>query len=216
MQIDYRELSDYRRRVADLYAMVRDESLPAPTRCEAYRRRWDELFATHPLSALSVDQKRRFHGLDYYPYRTEYRLKADILPAREGEVITWELEREGMVAMRRVGRVEFVLQEQTVGLSLFWILGYGGGLFLPFRDGTNQSATFGGGRYLLDTIKSADLGSEGGSLVLDFNFAYNPSCAYNSEWQCPLAPQENWLQVAILAGERRFPDAQTEQLETDQ
>ena len=67
------------------------------------------------------------------------------------------------------------------------------GVFLPFLDETNRSETYGGGRYLLDTIKGADLGREGERLVIDFNYAYNPSCAYNSRWQCPLAPQENWL-----------------------
>jgi hypothetical protein len=69
------------------------------------------------------------------------------------------------------------------------------GVFLPSLDETNRSETYGGGRYLLDTIKGADLGREGERLVIDFNYAYNPSCAYNSRWQCPLAPQENWLPV---------------------
>ena len=88
-----------------------------------------------------------------------------------------------------------------------WKLGsYGGGLFVPIKDALagTQGGTYGGGRYLLDTIKGADLGrgSAPGSIVLDFNFAYNPSCAYDPEWACPLAQRGNTVDVAIPAGER--------------
>ena len=88
-------------------------------------------------------------------------------------------------------------------LELFWLEAYGGGLFLPFRDATGGSETYGGGRYLLDTIKGADLGAEEGRLVLDFNFAYNPSCAYDPKWACPLSPPANRLPVAVRAGEKK-------------
>jgi uncharacterized protein (DUF1684 family) len=84
------------------------------------------------------------------------------------------------------------------------VQGYGGGLFLPFKDQTNRTETFGGGRYLYDTIKGADLGANEQEMLLDFNFAYNPSCAYNTQWVCPLAPQENTLNCAVIAGEKRF------------
>ena len=87
-------------------------------------------------------------------------------------------------------------------LSLFWIDVYGGGVFLPFRDATSGVETYGGGRYLLDTIKGADLGSIGGLVVLDFNFAYHPSCVHGDQWSCPLAPPENGLAVDVRAGER--------------
>jgi uncharacterized protein len=75
---------------------------------------------------------------------------------------------------------------------------------LPFKDLTSASETYGGGRYLLDTIKHADLGAENGRLVMDFNYAYNPSCAYDPRWHCPLAPAENSLPVRIAAGEKRY------------
>ena len=109
-----------------------------------------------------------------------------------------------MFQIRRVARLTIPFSEGSKDLSLFWIEGYGGGLFLPFGDSTNNESIYGGGRYLLDTIKHADLGEKDGSLVLDFNFAYNPSCAYNSLWDCPLAPFENKLNVAIPAGEKAF------------
>ena len=74
-------------------------------------------------------------------------------------------------------------------------------MFLPFRDATSGNTTYGGGRYLLDTAKGADLGSAGDALVLDFNFAYHPSCVYDPKWVCPLAPLANRLAVAVEAGE---------------
>jgi uncharacterized protein (DUF1684 family) len=102
----------------------------------------------------------------------------------------------------RFGRVELELDGVALRLDCFWLDGYGGGLFLPFGDTTNGTTTHGGGRYLLDTAKGADLGGEDGRLVLDFNFAYNPSCAYDPRWVCPLAPPGNRLPVAVEAGER--------------
>ena len=93
-------------------------------------------------------------------------------------------------------------------LTLFWMEGYGGGLFLPFRDLTNGHETYGGGRYLYDTIKGADLGAGNGEIVLDFNFAYNPSCAYSPRWVCPLSPPQNTLAVRLEAGERAFADGE--------
>ena len=91
---------------------------------------------------------------------------------------------------------------QPAELSAFWIEGYGGGLFVPFRDATSGATTYGGGRYLYDTIKGADLGAGAERIVLDFNYAYNPSCAYNDEWVCPLSPPENRLLFAVEAGEK--------------
>jgi hypothetical protein len=88
---------------------------------------------------------------------------------------------------------------------VYWLAGYGGGVFIPFRDATSGTATYGGGRYLWDSVKGADLGSVGDELVLDFNYAYHPSCTYDPQWSCPLAPRDNWLDIPIEAGER-LPD----------
>ncbi len=98
--------------------------------------------------------------------------------------------------------VRFALAGREHTLSAFWLDQYGGGLFLPFRDATAGTSTYGGGRYLLDTAKSADLGTEEGRLVLDFNFATHPSCVHDPRWSCPLAPPGERLDVAIEAGER--------------
>ncbi len=86
-------------------------------------------------------------------------------------------------------------------------------MFIPFRDATSGQTTYGGGRYLLDTAKGADLGTNGDALVLDFNFAYHPSCHYDPQWVCPLAPPPNRLAVPIEAGELTYPGASAHELQ---
>ena len=110
----------------------------------------------------------------------------------------------GTMAMRRIGHVEIPFPGRTRRLGVFWMSGYAGGLFIPFRDATNGTETYGAGRYLLDSAKSADLGGDParGTLILDFNFAFHPSCAFDPKWACPLAPPENRLDLPIRAGER--------------
>ena len=107
-----------------------------------------------------------------------------------------------MFAFTRVGRASFELNQESASLEIYWLKGYAGGLFLPFRDATSGSETYGAGRYLFDTAKGADLGSQGDRLVFDFNFAYNPSCSYDPRWVCPLAPAPNRLASAVPAGEK--------------
>ena len=110
----------------------------------------------------------------------------------------------GAMAFRRFGSVTIPFPAGDRRLDVYWMEGYAGGLFLPFRDATNGDETYGAGRYLLDAAKSADLGpgSAPGSLVLDFNFAFQPSCAFDPKWACPLAPPANRLDLEVRAGER--------------
>ena len=105
----------------------------------------------------------------------------------------------------RIGWVDFAVGGVEQRLAVYWLNEYAGGIFIPFRDATSGNETYGGGRYLWDSAKGADLGSAGDELVLDFNYAYHPSCVYDARWSCPLAPQENWLSIAIEAGERLEP-----------
>ncbi len=198
------ELLDYRRSVSEIYARLRQSYQGTEEQCRQFRRERDDLFRTHPQSALSTKQKTTFTGLKYYPYNPAWRFVLPVNTDVEPTIIEVTLQDDGITRMRRFGKIHFEVGEQRVSLSLFWILGYGGGVFLPFRDMTNNDTTYGGGRYLLDTIKHADLGQEGNKLVIDFNYAYNPSCAYNSRWHCPLAPWENRLFVPITAGEQKF------------
>ncbi len=200
----YEELLGWRRAVVAQYAAVREGSTTHEQRCDEFRLSRDRLFKTHPQSPLAPEERPGFRGLDYYSYDPAYRFAVRVETAVEPEILTMQLQDDGPVRLQRFGKIAWTLAGQPVSLSLFWIMGYGGGIFLPFRDATNSRGTYGGGRYLLDTIKHADLGHEDGRLVVDFNYAYNPSCAYNPRWHCPLAPLENHLPVAILAGEKEY------------
>ena len=197
------ELLDYRRRITDLYQTVRDSEGDTDTwRWFVNQREW--LFRSHPQSALDAEQKSQFRGLAYFDYNPDFRVIAEVDMNIEPEVFTVDLADDGTFTYRRFARVDFGVPTGAGTLSLYWVAGYGGGLFLPFGDLTNNHETYGGGRYLFDTIKGADLGTNGRTVVLDFNYAYNPSCAYNSRWSCPLVSSENRLPFAILAGEKRF------------
>lgn len=204
----YPDLLHFRRSVSDLYAAVRKSNLPSTETWQQWRQSRDQIFGQHPQTALSAEQLARFRGLSYYAYNPNWRFEAPIDTAVEQEIMPIETAGEdGTIRIKRFGRVHLQLAETQISLSLYWLLGYGGGLFLPFRDATNGNITYGGGRYLFDTIKHADLGqTNDGKLILDFNYAYNPSCAYNHQWSCPLAPPENWLTVAVPVGEKLLPD----------
>lgn len=193
-------LADWRRRIFELYCGVRKAEDPA-----AAWRRWradrDELFAHHPQSPLPAGERARFSGLPYFGCNPSARVLATVAPL---EPATLGIATSGAEPYRftRFGKAVFELGNQALALELYWLEGYGGGLYLPFADPTSGDETYGAGRYLLDTVKGADLGLERDRLVLDFNFAYSPSCAYDPRWVCPLAPPVNRLAVAIRAGER--------------
>jgi len=198
--MDELTLLDWKRRVFGLYAEVRAADDPA-----AAWRRWcrarDELFARHPQSPLPPDARSRFGGLGYFPYEPALRVLAEVEPApREQRAIATSGEQP--YSFTRFARARFDLAGEARQLDLYWLDGYGGGVFVSFADATSGTETYGAGRYLLDTIKGADLGEADGRLVLDFNFAYNPSCSYDPRWVCPLAPPGNRLAVAVRGGER--------------
>jgi len=199
------DLLDYRRAVLDLYAEVRRLSLDDPEQAwRHWRSERDRLFGSHPQTAIAPEQRAGFEGLDYFPYDPALRFEAEVHPSEKADVTAIGTSLKGEMSFVRIGFVEL-----PVGvLQLYWLTDYAGGIFLPFVDATGASETYGGGRYLLDTAKGADLGSlADGCLILDFNFAYNPSCHYDPRWSCPLSPPENRLAQRIAAGERRFPGA---------
>jgi uncharacterized protein len=196
-------LLDYRRHVNDLYRAVRQAN-GDPSAWATFHRAKDDLFRSHPQSALDGAQKAVFTGLKYYDYDAAFRVVARVNTAVEPETLDIELGDDGHFSMNRFAQATLTLPTGTGTLSLFWITGYGGGVFLPFGDATNRHTTYGAGRYLYDTIKGADLGATLDEIVLDFNYAYNPSCAYNPRWVCPLAPPENRLLFPIPAGEMNY------------
>ena len=195
-------LLDWKREIFALYAGVR--AAPDPrSGWDLWRRTRDRLFSEHPQSPLSADQQAGFGGLAHHPYDPRARVTAAVVPnaPRTLEIAT---STGPPYRFRHFATAQFELAGDDLELPLYWLEGYGGGMFLPFADRTSGATTYGAGRYLLDTVKGADLGSVEGRLVLDFNFAYNPSCAYNPAWTCPLAPPGNRLAVPVRAGERVF------------
>ena len=190
-------LLDWKRTVFQLYADVRTSSPEAGW--QRWRETRDRLFGTHPQSPLPAAARERFDGLRYFPYDPSLRLLAAVEEAPREHVAIAALE--GAVSFERIARARVALGGQDCTLDLYWLDAYGGGLFLPFADATSGHETYGAGRYLLDTVKGADLGMDGDRLVLDLNFAYNPSCAYDPAWVCPLAPAENRLSPAVRGGE---------------
>jgi len=197
-------LADWRRQVAELYASLRADTRPAPMRAVAFRAARDRLFSTHPSSPVPADARRDFRGVAYFRHAPELALTARLEP--DPAVGPLEVPRSGEGAalpFGRIGWVRFTFDGTPCRLSVFWLDDYAGGIFIPFRDATSGTETYGGGRYLWDSAKGADLGTTvDDELVLDFNYAFHPSCVYDPAWSCPLAPQENWLPVPIRAGER--------------
>lgn len=191
-------LLDWRRRVAAMYADVRASAESEPTETVArYRAARDKLMAEHPDSPISPGADRPFEGLPYWAYDASMRFRVPVEP-REPLVTTAASVTGESFALRRIGLARLPIGD----LEVYWIDVYGGGVFVPFRDGTSGTSTYAAGRYLLDTVKGADLGGDADGIVLDFNYAYHPSCAYDPGWSCPLAPRANWLSASVEAGER--------------
>lgn len=197
-------LLDWRRIVAALYRDVRATNDADPTGTLArFRAAKDDLFARHPETPLLPADRDGFDGLRYWPYDPALRFDVAVEPAPPAEA-TGARDVQALsvtgdaFALERIGRIVLPVGS----LDVYWIAVYGGGVFVPFRDATNGTDTYGAGRYLVDTIKGADLGGSDGRLIVDFNYAYHPSCAYDPKWSCPLAPPANRLDGPIRAGER--------------
>jgi len=191
------DLADWRRRVGDAYRLG---SL------DAWRAARDHLFRDHPESPIPAAERPSFTGLPWFPPDPAFRVGARLVAGDGAELDIDTGGEDGVIRYRRLGSLVFRLHGQDCSLSVLGLVGYGGGLFVPFRDATSGRETYGGGRYLVDTVKNTDAGCleiTPGSpdVVVDFNYAYHPSCRYSPAWACPLAPPENWLPVAVRAGE---------------
>lgn len=200
------QTAHWRRSVFALYASVRRIAASDAAAAHAH---WissrNELFSSHPASPLLDADRGRFTGLPVAPYDPDWRFELPVHAPAEPKRMDVETGTDGVVPFELVGTVRVPLAGT---LDVWRLASYGGGLFVPVKDALagKRGGTYGGGRYLIDTIKGADLGmaADGGetTLVLDFNFAYNPSCAYDPEWACPLAQAGNTLPVEIPVGER--------------
>ena len=194
------DLVDWRRRVGDMYRAQGADAL------DKYRRGRDELFRTHPQSPIEPDERASFEGLQYFPHDPAYRVRAQVRNGDGAELLIDTGGEDGAVRYRRAGELVFELNGEPCRLTVLSLVQYAGGLFVPFRDATSGHETYGGGRYLFDTAKDTDalvleITPGSSEVVIDFNYAYNASCAYSPRWACPLAPPENFLKVPVRAGE---------------
>jgi uncharacterized protein (DUF1684 family) len=171
--------------------------MKAISELEQFRADKDDFFAHDHRAPLTSDQQRKFKGLAYFPTNPALIVKVRIDRHVEPGVVRMETTKGQEQVYRRYGVVSFQVDGEATQVTLYASEG-GHGLFLPFRDATSGKETYGAGRYL-------DLDHQGDEIVIDFNYAYNPYCAYNADWSCPLPPGENWLKVSIRAGEKNFP-----------
>jgi hypothetical protein len=232
-ETDHLELADWRRRVADLYTEVRAMAVADPEAAwQHWRAIREVLYREHPQSPVPAADRGGFRAR-HWSYDLSLRFEVPVVestpeadgpsagatatPVAAAATATSEprglggfgslllpVSTGGEQSFTRIGWLDVPFVAGPRRLGLYWMAGYAGGLFLPFRDATGGRETYGAGRYLLDAAKSADLGGdlEGRALILDFNFAFQPSCAFDPRWACPLAPPENRLDIAIEAGER--------------
>ncbi|MEA4908735.1 MAG: DUF1684 domain-containing protein [Anaerolineaceae bacterium] len=163
---------------------------------ERFRLEKDRLFARDPQSPLTPEQQRRFTGLDYFPENPQLRLEVEVEPFPEQEQIHMQTSTGDVQVYTRFGRFTFEVEGQPAELTIYQ--GEDEYFFLPFVDSLANQETYGAGRYL----EPEPLVN--GKFQVDFNLAYNPYCAYNEMWSCPLPPFENRLKVPIRAGEKIF------------
>src|SRR5215218_6826836 len=203
-------LADWRRRVGELYAEVRHTSATDPAAAwDRWRAERESLYRSHPQSPVGPADRASFRAR-HWPYDERLRATVPLRPAPAPPgglaLAPLALPNSGAEspAFDRIGVVRLPLPDGTSEVPVFWMRGYAGGLFLPLGDATNGSETYGAGRYVLDTAKGADLGGDpaAGTLVIDLNFAFQPSCAFDPRWACPLAPPESRVGARIEAGER--------------
>ncbi|MET4539877.1 uncharacterized protein (DUF1684 family) [Arthrobacter bambusae] len=199
------DIADWRLRTFALYDKVRQLAATNPFDAHVFwRQERDLMFATHPASALTSEMKASFSGLRTAGYDPAFRRYAVLSPNGSGQEMNVETGTDGVVPFVRIGTFEL----PGLGSLAVWRLrSYGGGIFVPFRDATagKDGGSYGAGRYLLDTVKGSFHGTRNASgeqeFILDFNFAYNPSCAYNEAWACPLAGPDNRLAADVPVGE---------------
>jgi uncharacterized protein (DUF1684 family) len=164
---------------------------------EQFRQMKDEFFRTDHHSPLPADQQRDFQGLNYFPENPDLDLIVEVERFQEQEEVRMQTTTGHLQTYNRYGRFEFSVNGQEAMLTIY--LGEHG-YFLPFVDSLTGSETYGAGRYI-EPEREAD-----GRFHVDFNLAYNPYCAYNELYSCPITPFENRIEVPIRAGEKVFEE----------
>ena len=168
-----------------------------------FRKHKDHFFKTDPESPLTVEQKKTFRGLVYFPENPALRFEIPLEKYAQPEHVRMQTSTGAAQDYHHVGQIRFRVNGQEATLQVYGSE-HGNDYFIPFVDATAPEETYGAGRYL----EPEDLGN--GKLLLDLNLAYNPYCAYNERWSCPIPPKENRLSVRIEAGEKKFHDQPNE------
>ena len=174
------------------------EQSPYSQKVLRYRDSMDAVFYSGsnkilPKEAIATDGK-----LNYFLPDESYRVQAQFIPIKNGEVFKMKTNTDRLPEYRKYGKLSFTIQNQNLVLTLYQNLEQPEYLFCPFKDKTNGKQSYGAGRFL--DFEKKDLVN----MVLDFNYAYNPYCAYNSNFSCPLPPLENHLEIAVMAGEKAW------------
>jgi uncharacterized protein (DUF1684 family) len=164
---------------------------------ERFRNHKDNFFRTDPHSPLTTEQKRNFDGLNYFPENPDLDLIVEVERFDKGDVVQIQTNTDDVQTYQRYGRFSFTLEGEETALTIYY---NEFGFFLPFTDSLAGEETYGAGRYL----EPEELPDS--RFRVDFNLAYNPYCAYNPNWTCPLTPFENRLKVPIRAGEKVFEE----------
>jgi uncharacterized protein (DUF1684 family) len=163
---------------------------------KSFRAEKDRVFAKDPNSPLMAAQRRAFHGLDYFEENPGLVIHGSVDRNVEPGEVRMATSAGDEQVYERYGVVRFTVEDQPAEVTLY-ASDDSDELFIPFRDATSGKETYGAGRYL-------ELHAHGDHVTIDFNYAYNPNCAYDPSWSCPLPPPENWLKVPIRAGEKTF------------
>ena len=169
---------------------------------ERRREEKDRYFREDPHSPIPDDEREAFPGLDYYPVDDDYRFVRPLDEHDEKERVTVATSTEGEREYLRWGEFRFEVDGEEATLQAYKADREDARLWVPFRDETSGEETYGAGRYL--DLEPDDHRTDDGEWVVDFNEAYNPTCAYDDRYECPLSPMDNWLDVAIEAGEKTY------------
>ncbi len=187
-----------RNRVIDSYSRFVVYTGVTMSELTEFRKAKDNFFKTSPPSPLTPEQKKEFKGLHYFPENPAFRFELPLERYPEPKRITMQTSTGGVQDYNQVGQVRFQVGGQEATLQVYESVDQSGSYFVPFVDATAPTETYGAGRYLEPEETHAN------ELLVDFNFAYNPYCSYNSNWSCPFPPPENRLKVRIEAGEKNF------------
>jgi uncharacterized protein (DUF1684 family) len=183
---------------SDTQASARRQQQDYITALKAQRAQKDAYFRQNPYSPLEPEDRQNFSGLKYYEPDLAFQYILQLQPA-DPEPITLQTNTGDEQIYNRIGTVQFEVDGEPARAAIYQSTDRND-LFLPFRDATSGKETYGAGRYL----EPVDLGN--GEVLVDFNLAYNPYCAYSPNFSCPLPPVENWLKVPIRAGEKKFKE----------